>query len=90
MTRHIDFARGVWRTCPQAEWLEWFTRHGLNYQNMPVEHDAFAAQSRKQRRDGGARNAGQRAQNQFRHRHQRAGIACRYTGIRHMRFHRLE
>ena len=46
-----------------------------------VEHDQFAAQGRPQRRDGGARDPGQRFELEFRHRHQRAGIARRYGHV---------
>ena len=40
-----------------------------------VEHHALAALGRPQRRDGGTRNAFERAELEHRHRHQRAGVA---------------
>ena len=46
-----------------------------------VEHDQFAAQGRPQRGDRRPLDSGQRLELEFRHRHQRAGIAGRYRHI---------
>ena len=55
-----------------------------------VQHHAFAAQCRPDRRDRRAVDGGHGAQAEFRHRHQRAGVAGGDAGIRRAGLDRLD
>ena len=64
---------------------------GIGADGCPnVEHDALAAQRRPDRGNRRSFDIGHGAQAEFRHRHQRTGIAGRHAGVRPAALHRLD